>query len=681
MLSKEKIQQVKTENKRRLDAINAHFNPVTGEGSLIPRMRLLLTGESFVLLPLSMFHVPWIRRAYELGSLENLARESCRKFKVRYHNSYYDELLTELVNTRLDHDFEYWAYISVKITEKKTGTLIPFKLNLPQRELVAVFEEKRTGLQPIRVIIVKARQWGGSTVTQIYFSWIQIRLKKSWGSVIITDVENQARNIRAMFSRLVDNYPASICEDPENPLKLIPYEGSPKTRKIRDRENIIDISSNENPEGTRSFDYALAHLSEVGLWKSTLMKSPKDIVQSIRGGIKKGAYSAVVLESTAKGVGNFFHNEYLAAKEAQRDGKKGYYPFFMPWHKFADYIETLSIPEEDFIKSMTEEDLKRWEQGATLEGINWYRNYMSAENMDKWRMESEFPGDDVEAFQSTGTPFFHRRYVEMLRKSCRAPLAQGSLTADAVFGSDMALKNIRFEESPQGKLKIWEFPDKSIHVKHRYIVSVDIGGTTDEADWSTINVLDRYWLIDGGKLTRVATWRLHIDQDLLAWMAMQVAEWYNHALLVVESNSLRKDERSTEGDHFLTVLDKLAEYYDNIYTRTSPERVVEGAPRIYGWHTNKQSKPLALSTMRAMIRDERYEERDAMCCDEMDTFQIMDDGSMGAVDGSHDDIIMPTSIGAHISENEMPLPVEIKQQPKKSRSDKLAGKHVNESTF
>ena len=677
MISRERINQVIQENERRLAAINVHFDPVTGEGSLIQRKRLTLTGDLFVLLPVTMYAIPWVRHAYALGSLEALAREACRKQKIRFKNTFYSEMLSDLITLRLDHDFEYWAYLSVKIIDKKSGMPIPFKLNLPQRELVAVLEQQRTGKKPIRVVIVKARQWGGSTVTQIYYSWIQIRLKTNWNSVIVTDVENQARNIRSMFTRLAESYPIELADDPERPLKLIPFEGSSKTRQVRDRENIIDISSTESPESTRGFDYALCHLSEVGLWKGTLLRKPEDMVQNIRGGVKKGAYSAIVMESTAKGVGNFFHREWIAAKT----GKSGYYPFFMPWHKFADYLETLTIAIDTFIISMDDDDWTRWEQGATLEGINWYRNYMRSENMDKWRMESEFPGDDIEAFQSTGTPFFHRKYVQMLRKSCRAPLAEGNLFADAVIGNAGVLRNIRFEASPKGLLSVWEFPDKSIVVKNRYIVSVDIGGTTDEADYSTINVLDRYWLTDGGKLTRVATWRGHIDQDLLAWIAMQVAEWYNHALLVVESNSLKKDERATEGDHFLTVLDKLAEFYDNIYTRTSPERVIEGAPRIYGFHTNRQTKPLALSTMRAMVRDERYEERDERCCDEMDTFQVMDDGSMGAVDGSHDDIIMPTSIGAHISECEMPPPVEIKQQPRKNRYDKMTGKKVSESTF
>jgi len=667
---------VLSENKERLKVLLTEFDPVSGVGSLVDRVEFEITAGNVVRIPVSMLEVPWIYFALKTGSLYQFARKVCRNNKYPFTQDVFDEIHTNFINERLDHDFEYWSFIAVKIQDKKTGDMIPFKLNLPQRKLVKSFEKQRVSGKPIRVVVCKARQWGGSTCTQIYFSWIQIRRKTGWNSVIIADVENQARNITGMFTKLAKSYPIELNDNKE--LLISPFERSPKTREIKGRNNLIDISSTESPESTRGFDYALCHLSEVGSWRGTLLKTPEDMVQNIRGGVKKGAYSMIVMESTAKGVGNFFHREWLAAK----NGDSGYEAFFMPWHSFADYLEYLDDNElEAIIKTFTDDDWKRWEQGATIQGIVWYRNYMRLENMDKWRMESEFPGDDIEAFQSTGTPVFHRKFVNMLRQGCFDPIAKGGLYAESMMGSKAILKNIRFEESPQGRLWIWDYPDKSINVKNRYIVAVDIGGTTDEADWSTINVLDRYWTIDGGKLTRVATWRGHIDQDLLAWISAQIAFWYNEALLIVESNSLRKDEKATEGDHFLTVLDKIAEVYGNVYTRTSPERVREGVPAIYGWHTNKQTKPLAISTMRALVRDDRYEERDVRVCDEMDTFQVMDNGTMGAVSGSHDDLIVPTSIGAHVSETEMPPPVEYKVMSKAEKDAKRARKAVGESSF
>ena len=78
----------------------------------------------------------------------------------------------------------------------------------------------RLGNEPIRGIVDKARQWGGSTFTQVYMGWIQIIHKTGWHSVIIADVENQARNIRGMYTRLAKHYPKEAGGE-----IALPYEG------------------------------------------------------------------------------------------------------------------------------------------------------------------------------------------------------------------------------------------------------------------------------------------------------------------------------------------------------------------------------------------------------------------------------------------------------------------------
>ena len=68
-----------------------------------------------------------------------------------------------------------------------------------------------------------------------------------------------------------------------------------------------------------------------------------------------------------------------------------------------------------FIETMNEYEMYLFELGATLEAIAWYRKKkMSME--EEWRMCSEYRSDPKEAFQSTGRPYFPRRYVEQLEK-------------------------------------------------------------------------------------------------------------------------------------------------------------------------------------------------------------------------------------------------------------------------
>lgn len=65
---------------------------------------------------------------------------------------------------RLRHDFEYWCHTCVRITDKRTGERIPLVLNEPQRRVAVTLENDRLAGRPMRLILLKARQWGGSAL-------------------------------------------------------------------------------------------------------------------------------------------------------------------------------------------------------------------------------------------------------------------------------------------------------------------------------------------------------------------------------------------------------------------------------------------------------------------------------------------------------------------------------------
>ncbi len=77
---------------------------------------------------------------------------------------------TDFARLRFRYDFPFWAVSCVVITDKMTSADIPFRLNRPQRRLVGLLEAERRAGRPLRLIMLKARQWGGSTLIQIYFA-------------------------------------------------------------------------------------------------------------------------------------------------------------------------------------------------------------------------------------------------------------------------------------------------------------------------------------------------------------------------------------------------------------------------------------------------------------------------------------------------------------------------------
>ena len=465
----------------------------------------------------------------------------------------------------------------------------------------------------------------------------------------------------------------------ENEDKLVGVGRSGLTQLVPQRNATISIGSAESPDSCRGGDYALVHLSEVGLWKATDGKKPEDIVRSACSGVLFRPYTMIVYESTANGVGNFFHREYSAAKDPKV--KSQFTPLFVSWFDIEMYQIPFANKKElvEFAESLynnrdnaaavsdREESGKYlwwlWEIGATLEGIHWYVEER-AKYSNHGSMASEYPSDDIEAFVNSGAAIFDKYAVEKLRPAAKQPPRYiGEVTAYGDEGED-ALKDLHFVSDKQGLLWVWNLPDPispndTEEVTDRYLTVVDIGGRSHTADWSVIVVFDRLLMMDGDKPAVVAQWYGHIDMDLLAWKAAQIAAFYDNSLLVIESNTLETHdrERDVDGDQSNAILNQIKDIYPNLYARKqSEDAIMQGLPVRYGFHTNVATKPMIISTLVKVVREGLYVERDERCVDEYLNYEKKPNGSFGAKAGEHDDLLMTRAIGLHICFYEMELP-------------------------
>lgn len=635
------------ENKKRLALINAPYDPMTGEGSPIPRTLVEIPDSPLpkMWLPNEMLLDPNIQSVIEHGFHFHI-----RKAGLPVNDKTMNLFWEDFSRIRNRYDYEWYARMCQTISAKGQGRDIPFTLNYPQRKYLKELEKLRTAGLPIDIILLKARQWGGSTLTQLYMLWIQLVHKRNWNSVICGDIEKQSSVVAGMLSKAIALCP--LWASYHTRIRTTPYQGAQKTRVINLSNSRYSLGSAQKPESLRSEDISMAHLTEVGLWKATKSKKPEDIVQSIFGSIASGPYTMKVLESTAKGVGNFFHRTWLDAVA----GKNNFKPVFIAWFDIPLY----SKPIEDyqsFISSMTEEEHALFKLGATLEAINWYRD-KKREISDVWRLASEFPSTPHEAFQSTGRRVFKISYIQSTRESCIEAWWKGD-----VEGDKLNCKLVRGE----GNLEIWYLPDLETPMRDRYVVSVDVGGVSDSADYSCIRVADRYAMTEGGIPEIVAQWHGHIEHDKLAWKAAQLAHLYGDALLVIEANTLESE--GTEGDHFEYILNEIAGEYGNLYSRTSEQEIRQGRPRRWGFHTNSSTKPMIIDHLVKAFRDSLYIEHCKHTCDEFDLYEIKENGKeMGAVEGNHDDRVMATAILIWVCYNH-PLPtVKEKYNPSKKKT-------------
>ena len=696
------IDNILTENDRRNEIMFAPCDYLTGRGSIGERVRVSIS--DFVIpvqwIPVDMMSIPFVQKLVGAGSIHAFLSDV---LQVEPNDIDYHKVSEKFIRLRYRYDFAFWAASLIRIHNKDGGDDVLFRLRYPQRILVSHFEAKRRAGLPIRLILLKARQWGGSTTTQIYMMWLQFFHATGLNSLIIAHQGAISDEIKDMFDNAIKAYPVELLHKmgdtfSVNEPKMVGVGKSGSTSRVPQRNCKIKVGTAERPDGCRGGAYSLVHLSEVGIWKKTEGKSPEDIVRSACSGILLRPLTMIVMESTANGTGNFFHTEYKAASDP--DTPSQFDALFIAWFQ----IEQYSIPFEnsdrlkefalwlyenrvnDNVMTAREQSGRYlwwlWQKGATLEAINWYVKERSGKNSHAV-MASEYPSDDVEAFVHSGSMVFDKYDVEEFNKACRPPRFIGEVYAKGDEG-EAALENLRFSDDAQGRLWIWAKPeeDDEVEVTDRYLTIVDVGGRSDKADWSVIVVIDRINMIDGDRPAVVAQWYGHCDIDRLAWKAAQIAAYYNNSLLVIESNTLETHDRERQvegGDQSQYILNQISHIYPNLYARRqSEDEIRQGVPRKYGFHTNVATKPMIISTLVKAIRDHIYTERDSRCLDEYLTYERKPNGSYGAIIGHHDDILMTRAIGLHICFYEMEIPRILPKQ--KYKSTKRNGP-VSEAVF
>jgi hypothetical protein len=591
-----------------------------------------------------------------------------------------EDVIQKLMMVRLKRDPAFAFIICFFIQDKVTGKTIPYRLNYPQILLLEELESMRREKVPIRLVLLKARQWGGSTLVQLYMAWIQLFLKEGWNSVIIAQTKDTARRIKGMYSRTLANFTGADILFGCPKLKFSPKENSSADSTITNeggkvmRDNTVTIASFENFEATRGANFAMAHYSEVAYWVNTPGKTAEALITNIAGGMLMAPLTLEVLESTANGMSGYFYDEYQLAKnpDAHTARRAMFIPFFyimndtLPFNddaerkRFAE--ELLANKDKEYDTPTTESGqylFSLWKKGASLESINWYIRKRASFH-DHASMASEAPSDDVECFKHSGHTIFDQYLVDKYSKEyAQQPMYRGEIMQ--LEGKAPQLTN-RDEE---GGLWVWQMPDNISSTEDRYVAVVDVGGRSTKADFSVITVIDRWPLRFGGKVEVVARWRGHIRYDFLALKAVMVARFYSNALLVFESNTFDKKKAESndyvqEGDHTRGILSTIEDTYENLYMRvsTSSEDIRQGRFKKIGFQTNVKTKQDMVDLFQVAFEDDsKFIERDIRAYQEMSIYEQREDGTYGNIVGrdNHDDILMTDMIALLISE-QMPLP-------------------------
>lgn len=454
-----------------------------------------------------------------------------------------------------------------------------------------------------REIILKGRQLGISTLVLALIFCDTINTPNTYSTVIAHDTESTVRLFQ-MVQRFYDN---------------LPEHKKPRTEYANRREYTwpeIGSTFFVGTAGARTFGRGATinnlHCSEVAFWPDgeTLMTGLLEAVPSSGN---------VFIESTAHGLGNYFHAEWQKAE----DGESVFTPRFFAWHDDPEYTD--KVPEDFELTEAEEALVARY--GLTVPQIAWRRGkVLSLKN----KFPQEYPSDPAEAFIVSGSPYFDREALVVALADCPVvdPLA--------------ALPYIpeKFERLRRAvharELTIYASPGAS----EPYVIGVDTAeglSTSGKHDFDSADVLSvSDW-------EQVAHLHGRWDTQEFGMILAELGEWYNWALLAVERNN-----------HGHAVIRSL------LHSAAYPQQTPRGGCGLYyheeyyerkklkarkpGWPTTLKTKFFALDGLATSVVDQSLTINHKPTIAELMRYVRLPGGKAGGEGDSHDDRVMSLAI-------------------------------------
>lgn len=484
----------------------------------------------------------------------------------------------------------------LKITDKN-GKVVPFKLNPMQKEFIKNLDSYN--------IILKARQGGMSVAIcglAIYYAVTQ-------PNSTCMMLSHNDESTRAIFNKLKNIY--NSLPDVIR-LKLIRNN---RAELQLSNGSIISCSTMGHTDKSRGNTLKLCHISEFAFVKSDVAgKQLLAIEQAIQ------ANGHLIIESTANGL-NHYNILYNKAKKNENAYKGFFYNYIDTSCMFIDEYEKYNkifqnINGHEFSKDdITEEERELLNiDGMTLDILCWRRLKIQNSSIDQFNQE--FPLTDTMAFITSGHSVFDNEKItntlRVLQLNKEKFLNKNDLDLPIELSKYYGKSFFMYKKPVKGE---------------RYYIGVDSSEGVGQ-DSSTCIVLDK----DGEEVAMFKDNK--IKPYAFAEFINELGYYYNKAYLVVEKAS---------GGH--SVIERLR--YTHKYMNMSKYKTYDEYMRTkwtIGFDTNAKTKGLIINDFVEMFEKSQLLLHSEEILEEMKVFEVKDNGSMGAMNGYHDDLVMATAL-------------------------------------
>ena len=529
-----------------------------------------------------------------------------------------DEMLSVVINAHEDPKSYIETFLVIKTKDKR---LVRLKLNATQRRILDKILELRAAGEPVRLIILKARQEGVSTFIQALYFMFAVTTPNIEVWTLAHDRESSG-NLLLMSKLYLDRLPEAVTpmtsgrdkkrlvfENPDHEMRK-----RPETAGLLSR---IYIDQAKNANAGRSTTITMLHISEEAFWGPEGPNTKLSLFQAV----PTLPGTMIIRETTANGIGDQaeFHKEWT--ENYGMPGAKWVCLFF-GFHEHEEY--RLPVPDElkdadgrlilrlDPDGQMREEDLRAGAVARAFgtdepyplddEQLYWRRVVLEEKcGNDVGRFMQEYPCTPDEAFKTSGRPWFTRAGLEAVAKSIREPIAKGVFVHERPEAwrdtTDQGLWRTDFfhpdwyrrghmpswVDDSQGEWWIWRLPEPG----REYIMAIDTAEGKVDGDKSAIEIFAR------DTLEQVAEFNGHLDPDLVAHQAAMAGFFYNDAWSIPEVNNT--------GYGFMSTFVNL---YRRIYFRKDPDAALGARQKYqYGFRTNPVTRPIITLRAQAYIRE------------------------------------------------------------------------------
>jgi len=464
--------------------------------------------------------------------------------------------------------------------------VIPFRFNWPQADYYA----HRTSLD----VILKPRQLGFTTLACGLF-FADALLRPHTTSVMVAhDLESTQR-----IFRIVQLFWERLPEAERR------RAGEPK---LSNRREFLWPKLNSHfyvgTAGSLAFGRGMTinnlHASELAFWPR-----PEEALVALTEAVPKVG-GRIIIESTANGAGNFFHDFWIAAKQR----RNGFTAQFYVWFEDPEY----RLPGDRVGDLDAEEQKLRQRHRLEDDQIRWRRTTKQRLGA---RFPQEYPEDDITCFLTSGRMVFDLQSLQQAaaRIQAEAPPQRVRVLPDR-RGGELGLAPTT--------LLIWRQPAEG----RSYVIGADVGEGLADGDASCAIVLER----ESGE--QVAELHGRVPPERFAHLLHALGWHYRRAVLAVERNN--------HGHSVLNTLHNVLRYPLLYYHVRYDHRV--GQQSILGWPTDQATKPILVDDLAAAIAGGHLLIRSPEVIDECMTFITTNSGSQEAQPGKYDDRVMALGI-------------------------------------